>query len=92
MKDVHSRATKNCPWLGELWVRYLLCLERGRSSESEICSVCFCSYYRISLSSFNLVADLNEVLLICLDPFVLAFVKHKHTYRLAPILKLYKVE
>lgn len=40
VKDAHLRATKNCPWVGELWVGYLLCLERGRSSEEEISTVC----------------------------------------------------
>ncbi|KAA3479506.1 squamous cell carcinoma antigen recognized by T-cells 3-like isoform X2 [Gossypium australe] len=36
VKDVYSRATRNCPWVGELWVRYLLCLEHGLASEKEI--------------------------------------------------------
>ncbi|KAM3762796.1 hypothetical protein ACB098_01G372800 [Castanea mollissima] len=39
VKEVYSRATKNCPWVGELWVRYLLCLERGRASEEELAAV-----------------------------------------------------
>lgn len=33
------RAIKNCPWVGELWVRYLLSLELGRASEKEISDV-----------------------------------------------------
>ncbi|KAF7842834.1 squamous cell carcinoma antigen recognized by T-cells 3 [Senna tora] len=37
--NVYSRATKNCPWIGELWVRYLLSLERGRASEKDIAAV-----------------------------------------------------
>ena len=41
MREVYSRATKNCPWVGELWVRYLLCLERGRASEEELAAVCY---------------------------------------------------
>ncbi|KAI6701774.1 hypothetical protein NL676_016098 [Syzygium grande] len=57
VKDVHSRATKNCPWLGELWVRYLLCLERGRSSESEICSV-FERSLHCTFSTFEEYLDL----------------------------------
>ncbi|KAH9750298.1 EMBRYO DEFECTIVE 140 [Citrus sinensis] len=36
VRDVYSRATKNCPWVGELWVRSLLSLERSRASEEEI--------------------------------------------------------
>lgn len=39
VRDVHLRATRNCPWVGELWVRYLLCLERCRSSEAEMSAV-----------------------------------------------------
>ncbi|KAE8688795.1 hypothetical protein F3Y22_tig00110956pilonHSYRG00244 [Hibiscus syriacus] len=36
VKDVSYRATRSCPWVGELWVRYLLCLERVLASEKEI--------------------------------------------------------
>ncbi|KAH9750147.1 EMBRYO DEFECTIVE 140 [Citrus sinensis] len=36
VRDVYSRATKNCPWVGELWVRSLLSLECGRAYEEEI--------------------------------------------------------
>ncbi|KAF8016112.1 hypothetical protein BT93_H1598 [Corymbia citriodora subsp. variegata] len=57
VKGIHSRATKNCPWLGELWVRYLLCLERGRSSESEICSV-FEKSLQCTFSTFEEYLDL----------------------------------
>ncbi|XP_050210099.1 uncharacterized protein LOC126660579 [Mercurialis annua] len=39
VRDVYIRATKSCPWVGELWVRYLLSLERGRASENEISTV-----------------------------------------------------
>lgn len=41
MRDVYSRATKNCPWVGELWVRSLLSLERGHASEEDISTVGF---------------------------------------------------
>jgi len=44
VREVYSRATKNCPWVGDLWVRYLLCLERGRASEKELSAVCFSWY------------------------------------------------
>lgn len=40
VSNVYSRAIKNCPWVGELWVRYLLSLERNRASEKEIAAVC----------------------------------------------------
>ncbi|KAK7302396.1 hypothetical protein RJT34_13284 [Clitoria ternatea] len=36
---VYSRATKNCPWVGELWVRYMLSLERGHASEKDLADV-----------------------------------------------------
>ncbi|GAV63314.1 RRM_1 domain-containing protein/Lsm_interact domain-containing protein, partial [Cephalotus follicularis] len=39
LKDVYSRATKNCPWVGDFWARYLLCLERCRAPEKEIAAV-----------------------------------------------------
>lgn len=38
-RDIHHRATRNCPWSGELWTRYLLCLERNRASEDELSTV-----------------------------------------------------
>ena len=39
VRDVYSRATKKCPWVGKLWVRTLLSLEHGRVSEEEISTV-----------------------------------------------------
>ncbi|KAL9246096.1 hypothetical protein vseg_019674 [Gypsophila vaccaria] len=36
VKNVISRATRNCPWVGEVWVRYLLCLERARAPEEDV--------------------------------------------------------
>ncbi|KAE9595134.1 putative RNA recognition motif domain, LSM-interacting domain, tetratricopeptide-like helical [Lupinus albus] len=39
VSNVYSRATKNCPWIGELWVRYLLCLERSNASEKDLVEV-----------------------------------------------------
>ncbi|CAI0376801.1 unnamed protein product [Linum tenue] len=39
VRDVYTRASKNCPWVGELWVRYLLALERGRAPEEDISAV-----------------------------------------------------
>ena len=44
VRDVHSRARKNCPWVGDLWVRSLLVLERCRASEKEISTVSFSCY------------------------------------------------
>lgn len=35
----YSRATRSCPWTGDLWARYLLALERGSASEKEIYAV-----------------------------------------------------
>ncbi|VFQ84839.1 unnamed protein product [Cuscuta campestris] len=39
VRDIHHRATQNCPWSGDLWSRYLLCLERSRASEDELSTV-----------------------------------------------------
>ncbi|XP_002527822.2 squamous cell carcinoma antigen recognized by T-cells 3 [Ricinus communis] len=39
VKDAYFRATRNCSWVGELWVRYLLSLERSRAHEKEISTV-----------------------------------------------------
>nr|XP_010927876.2 squamous cell carcinoma antigen recognized by T-cells 3 [Elaeis guineensis] len=39
LKSVYSRATRNCTWVGELWVRYLLSLERIHASEEELSAV-----------------------------------------------------
>ncbi|WCJ18710.1 Squamous cell carcinoma antigen recognized by T-cells 3 [Euphorbia peplus] len=39
VRNTYIRATKNCSWVGELWVRYLLALERGHASEQEIFTV-----------------------------------------------------
>ncbi|GLT41345.1 hypothetical protein SLA2020_154170 [Shorea laevis] len=39
VRDVYSRATRNCPWIGVLWVRYLLSLECGHASEKDISAV-----------------------------------------------------
>lgn len=41
VRDSYYRATRNCPWVGELWVRYLLALERSHASEEELLTVCF---------------------------------------------------
>lgn len=40
LKDVYSRATRNCNWVGTLWVQYLLSLERIGASEKELSAVC----------------------------------------------------
>ncbi|CAJ2649277.1 squamous cell carcinoma antigen recognized by T-cells 3-like [Trifolium pratense] len=39
VSNVYSRATKNCPWVGELWVRYMLSLERGHASEKDLAEI-----------------------------------------------------
>eukprot|EP00850_Spirogloea_muscicola_P017562 SM000152S01550 [mRNA] locus=s152:171737:176447:- [translate_table: standard] len=35
----YSRAVRNCPWVGGLWSRYLLALERASASEDSISTV-----------------------------------------------------
>lgn len=39
VRDSYYRATRNCPWVGELWVRYLLAMERSHASEEELSKV-----------------------------------------------------
>ncbi|KAL3620760.1 hypothetical protein CASFOL_035672 [Castilleja foliolosa] len=39
VRDAYNRATRNCHWVGELWVRYLLSLERSHGSEEELSTV-----------------------------------------------------
>jgi len=36
LRSVYYRATRNCTWVAELWVHYLLSLERIHSSEEEL--------------------------------------------------------
>uniref|UniRef100_A0A6N2K821 Uncharacterized protein n=1 Tax=Salix viminalis TaxID=40686 RepID=A0A6N2K821_SALVM len=57
LRDVYSRATKNCPWIGELWVLYMLSLERGRAPEKEISSV-FEKSLQCTLSTIEEYLDL----------------------------------
>ncbi|KAK9095754.1 hypothetical protein Sjap_021251 [Stephania japonica] len=37
--DAYSRATRNCTWVKELWVGYLLSMERACASEKELSAV-----------------------------------------------------
>ncbi|KAK7328362.1 hypothetical protein VNO77_22467 [Canavalia gladiata] len=39
VSNVYARATKNCPWVGQLWVQYMLSLERGHASEKDLAEV-----------------------------------------------------
>ncbi|XP_021863531.1 uncharacterized protein [Spinacia oleracea] len=57
VKNVMCRATRNCPWVGELWVRQLLCLERARASEDEV-SMVFEKALQCSFSSYEEYLDL----------------------------------
>ncbi|CAM8941471.1 unnamed protein product [Rhodiola kirilowii] len=57
IRDVYSRATKNCPWVGQLWVRYLLALERGHASAEEIYMYVFERSLTCTLSSFQEYLD-----------------------------------
>ncbi|KAL5708217.1 hypothetical protein ACHQM5_019036 [Ranunculus cassubicifolius] len=56
--DIHSRATRNCIWVGELWVRYLLSLERSRASEEDLSNVFEKSLLSQCISSFEEYLDL----------------------------------
>ncbi|PNY10159.1 squamous cell carcinoma antigen recognized by T-cells 3-like protein [Trifolium pratense] len=62
VSNVYSRATKNCPWVGELWVRYMLSLERGHASEKDLaeasswcCDVLKLALYLSQLHSLHAV-------------------------------------
>ncbi|XP_078433792.1 EMBRYO DEFECTIVE 140 [Wolffia australiana] len=57
LKNVYSRATRNCSWIGSLWVQYLLSLERVGASEKELLEV-FERSLQCSFSSFNEYLDL----------------------------------
>lgn len=57
VRDVYSRAVKNCSWVGELWARYLLSLERGHASEKEIAAA-FEKSLLCGFSSFDEYLDI----------------------------------
>ncbi|CAO2829854.1 unnamed protein product [Amaranthus hypochondriacus] len=57
VKNATSRATRNCSWIGELWVRHMLCLERAHASEDEI-SMVFEKALQCSFSSYEEYLDL----------------------------------
>ncbi|KAL3643800.1 hypothetical protein CASFOL_014615 [Castilleja foliolosa] len=52
VRDAYYRATRNCHWVGELWVRYLLSLERSHGSEEELSTV-FEKSVQCTFSSFD---------------------------------------
>ncbi|KAJ8529715.1 hypothetical protein K7X08_036550 [Anisodus acutangulus] len=56
VRDIYKRATRNCPWVGEMWVRFLLSLERGRASEDELSAV-FEKSLQCTFSSFEEYLD-----------------------------------
>jgi len=39
IRNVYERAVRNCPWVGSLWTKYLLALERISASETEHAAV-----------------------------------------------------
>ncbi|KAJ0972197.1 hypothetical protein J5N97_020156 [Dioscorea zingiberensis] len=57
VKNVYSRATKNSMWVGDLWVRYMLALERIHASEEELSAV-FEKSLQCSFPSFKEYMDL----------------------------------
>uniref|UniRef100_A0A2N9H1C3 Reverse transcriptase zinc-binding domain-containing protein n=1 Tax=Fagus sylvatica TaxID=28930 RepID=A0A2N9H1C3_FAGSY len=59
----YSWATKNCPWVGELWVRYLLCLERSRASEEELAAV----FEKSSQCTFSTIDEFLDLFLTRVD-------------------------
>ncbi|KAI3977266.1 hypothetical protein MKX01_009235 [Papaver californicum] len=59
----YSRATRNCPWIGKLWVQYLLSLERSHASELELATV----YEQSLLCSFSSFEEYLELFLTRID-------------------------
>ncbi|KAK9167828.1 hypothetical protein Scep_003019 [Stephania cephalantha] len=55
--DAYSRATRNCTWVKELWVGYLLSMERACASEKELSAV-FEEALQCSFSNFDEYLDL----------------------------------
>ena len=65
MKDVYSKATRNCPWVEELWGRYVSCLERGHASEKEIYTV----FEKSLHSTFSTLEEYLDLFLAQVDGF-----------------------
>lgn len=63
ISNVYSRAVKNCSWVGELWVRYLLSLERGHASEKEIAAV----FYKSQQCTFSTLDEYVDLFLTRID-------------------------
>nr|GEX20093.1 squamous cell carcinoma antigen recognized by T-cells 3 [Tanacetum cinerariifolium] len=63
LKDCFNRATRNCPWVGELWVRFLLKLERCRGSEKELSDV----FERSLQCTFSTVDEYVDIYLTRID-------------------------
>ncbi|AQK78283.1 EMBRYO DEFECTIVE 140 [Zea mays] len=55
VRSVYYRATRNCTWVGELWVHYLLSLERIRASEEELQHV----FERAIQCTFSTIQEFN---------------------------------
>ncbi|KAJ4950595.1 hypothetical protein NE237_027427 [Protea cynaroides] len=62
-RDVYSRATKNCSWIGELWSRYLLSLERVHASENELSAV----FQQSLLCTFSSIEEYLDLYLTRID-------------------------
>ncbi|KAK0590803.1 hypothetical protein LWI29_031902 [Acer saccharum] len=63
IRDVYARATQNCPWVGELWVRSLLSLERCRASEKQIFDV----FEKSLLCTFSTLEEYLDLFLTRVD-------------------------
>ncbi|XP_020589092.1 squamous cell carcinoma antigen recognized by T-cells 3 isoform X2 [Phalaenopsis equestris] len=63
VKDVYSRATRNCTWVGELWINHMLALERMSASEKELSTV----FERAIQYSFPSVKEYLELFLTRID-------------------------
>ncbi|KAI0529387.1 hypothetical protein KFK09_001936 [Dendrobium nobile] len=63
VKDVYSRATRNCTWIGQLWINHMLALERMSASEKELSTV----FERAIQCSFPGVQEYLELFLTRID-------------------------
>ncbi|KAL2593527.1 hypothetical protein AAZV13_12G135000 [Glycine max] len=63
VSNVYSRATKNCPWVGELWVRYMLSLERGHASEKDLSEI----FEKSLLCTFSTLDEYLDLFLTRVD-------------------------
>ncbi|XP_077224013.1 EMBRYO DEFECTIVE 140 isoform X3 [Tasmannia lanceolata] len=63
LRAVYSRATRNCTWIGELWARYMLSLERFCAPEKELSAV----FEKSLQCAFSSIEEYMNLFLIRID-------------------------